>query len=342
MNERPDGDTGTDPDARSGRLSTMGSVRSGVVERVEAVERRSRSGIIGGVRILVGLMWLANLHWKVPPDFGEPTNSGLYKFFDAVTRNSPFAPFTWVVETIVLPNFVVFGWFTLVAETIVAMLLIIGYRTKLAALAGAMLTVPIFLAVLYYDRADEWSWAYFLMFGIHLLLIASDAGRHVGLDGVLDRSAPDAQRSLVPVGIVATAIGVAGLFVARSVAFVGSEAALLGSDAGFTDGDGRLVRRWELKFLWFNPFWALVTIACGVLLIIGARKAWAAWAGGAGFAVAAVGVFATGTFRYLRDDGGVQIVSTASNAAVWGGLAVIGLLIARRASTADGAGRQTT
>ncbi len=309
----------------------MPVVPPAVAEGVRTVEARSRSGIIGGVRILVGLMWLANLHWKVPPEFGEPTNSGLYKFFDAVTRNSPFAPFTWVVETIVLPNFAVFGWFTLIAETIVAMLLIIGYRTKLAALGGALITVPILLSVIYYDRADEWSWAYYLMIGIHLLLLAADAGRHVGLDGVLERAPRDAQRSLLPVGIVAAAIGVAGLFVARSVTFIGSEAALLGSDAGFADADGRLVRRWELKFLWFNPFWALLTIASGVLLIIGARKVWAAWAGGAGFAALAVVVFATGTFDYLRDDGVVQVVSTASNAAVWGGLAIVGLLVARRA-----------
>lgn len=313
--------------------NAVSSLSSSLARRVRSVEERSRSPIIGSVRILVGLMWLANLHWKVPPDFGEPTNSGLYKFFDSVTRNSPFAPFTWFTENVILPNFTVFGWLTLIAETVVATLLIIGYRTKLAALGGALITVPILLAVIYYDRADEWSWAYYLMIGIHLLLLASDAGRHVGLDGVLERSPADAQRRLLPVGVVAIVIGAAGLFVARSISFIGADAALLGSDAGFTDADGRLVRRWELKFLWFNPFWALLTIAGGVLLVIGARRVWAAWAGGAGFAVLAVAVFATRTFDYQRDDGVTQVVSTASNAAVWAGLAIVGLLVARRATT---------
>jgi hypothetical protein len=36
------------------------------------------------------------------------------------------------------------------------------------------------------------------------------------------------------------------------------------------DEDGNLVRRWELKFLWFNPMWAVLTIACGLVLILAA------------------------------------------------------------------------
>ena len=63
-----------------------------------------------------------------------------------------------------------------------------------------------------------------------------------------------------PPGVNSRVIGLLGLFVARSVDFASRQAALLGSDAGFIDGD-RLVRRWELKFLWFNPLWALLTIA---------------------------------------------------------------------------------
>ncbi|CAN5421408.1 hypothetical protein BH23ACT3_BH23ACT3_05960 [soil metagenome] len=299
-------------------------------ERARAIEPRVNHTVIGGVRVLVGLMWLANLHWKVPPDFGEPTNSGLYKFFDSVTQNSPFAPFTWVVEQIVLPNFVFFGWFTLLAETAVAMLLIVGYRTRVAALFGAALAVPITLAVIYYDRADEWSWAYFMMIGLHLVVFATDAGRHGGLDGALARGEPAARRGLTVAGVSAMVIGVLGLFVARSVAFATSEVALLGSDAGFVDADGRLVRRWELKLLFFNPLWALLTIAFGVLLVIGARRVWAAYAGGAGFGVLAIVALALRTFDYARDDGVLQRISTGTNIAVWGGLAIVGLLLARQ------------
>ncbi|MDQ3312111.1 MAG: VWA domain-containing protein [Actinomycetota bacterium] len=305
-------------------------------QRVSGLDERTSGWVIGGARILAGLLWLANLHWKVPPAFGEDNGGGLFKYSESVTRNSPFAPFTWVTEELILPNFRFFGWVTLVVEVLLAMLLLVGYRTRIVALIGAAWSVPILLSVIYYDAADEWSWSYLMMIGLHLLLFATDAGRHLGLDGVLARGGDAARRALTIVGSVAIVIGVLGLFVARSVSFAGSETALLGSDAGFANSDGAITRRWELKFVFFNPLWALLTILLGVLLVIGARgsrMARLALAGGAGFAVIAVVVFITQTFDYLRDDREVP-VSTASNAALWGAFALAGVLLARRSSAA--------
>ena len=301
---------------------------------VAGSDERVRGWVIGGVRILTGLLWLANLHWKVPPAFGDDTGSGLYKYSESVTRNSPFAPFTWVTEEVILPNFRFFGWVVLVSELVVAALLLIGWRTKLVAIAGAILTIPILLSVIYYDGADEWSWSYLMMIALNLVLYASDAGRHIGLDGVLDRGPAAARRALFTVGAVAAVVGVLGLYVARSISFTGDEAALLGSDAGFVDAAGALVRRWELKFLFFNPLWALLTIVLGLLLIGGVRRTLAAWVGAAGFAVLAVVGFVAGTFDYVRSDGSIQVVSTASNVAVWGAAALAGALLARHLAIA--------
>jgi len=300
-------------------------------QRASVLDERLRGGVLGSARIAVGLMWLANLHWKVPPNFGEATGSGLYKYSASVSRNSTFAPFTWVTEEIVLPNFAVFGWFTVIVETVLAVLLIVGYRTKLAALAGAAMTIPIFLSVVYYDRADEWSWAYFLMFAAHLLIYASAAGEHLGLDGVLRRGGRAPKHAIRAVGIVATVVGLLGLYVARSIDFAGKQVALLGSDAGFINDQGDLTRRWELKFVWFNPLWAVLTIALGALAIAAMRLRWAGRVAGAGFAVIALVIFAMQSFDYARDDGALQKVGTAANAAVWASFALV-LLLADRAS----------
>ena len=299
-----------------------------IVRHVSDLDGRCRGAALGVARITVGLLWLANLHWKVPNDFGETSGGGLYKYSESVTRHSPFAPFTWMTEEIILPNFQFFGWFTLILETVLAALLLVGYRTKLAALAGAAMSVPIMLSVLYYDRADEWSWSYLLMIAAHIMLWASDAGAHLGVDGVLRRDATAAHRSLMRLGVLTTVIGVAGLVVARSVSFAGRQVALLGSDAGFV-ADGVLVRRWELKFVWFNPLWAVLTITCGVLLIVAAKQVWAARAAGIGLVALALIVFATRTFEYVRSDDTVQRISSGSNAAMWGGLGLAALLIDR-------------
>lgn len=293
------------------------------------LERRAEGGVIGGVRILVGLMWLANLHWKVPPDFGADNGSGLYKYADSVSRHSTFALYGWINDHIILQHFTFFGWVTVITETCLAALLLIGYRTRIVALVGAAMATLIFFSVIYYDRADEWSWSYFLMIGIHLLLAAVSAGDHVGLDGVLAEPPDRSRGALRVVGGVATIVGVLGLFVARSVDFAGRQVALLGSDGGFVD-EGKITRRWELKFLWFNPLWALLTIAGGVLLIVGYRQLAAAWAGVAMFGAMAVVVFASETFAYVRDDGGTPRIGTASNAAFWAAMALAGGLLAGR------------
>ena len=294
-----------------------------------ALERRAQGATIGGVRIAVGLMWLANLHWKVPPHFGEDNGSGLYKYAAATLRHSTFAPYRWITEHIIVENFVLFGWVTVITETALAALLLIGYRTRVVALAGAAMSTLIFFSVIYYDRADEWSWSYFLMIGVHLLLAAVSAGNHVGVDGVLAEPPERSVAALRVLGWVAGLVGVVGLVVARSVDFAGRQVALLGSDAGFLDED-RVTRRWELKFLWFNPMWALLTIAGAVLLVVGVRRIAVAWAGIVLFATMAIVIFASETFMYDRDDGSVQRIGTASNTAFWAALAFAGALFARR------------
>ncbi len=244
---------------------TFDAPHRSIVERFggQAMSEAVNRAVIAGVRITVGLMWLANLHWKVPPHFGEDTGGGLYKYTASVSRHSPFAPFTWVVEQVILPNFQLFGWITLLTELLLAMLLLAGYRTRWVALAGAAMSVPILLSTVYYDRADEWSWSYFMMIALHLILFATDAGKAHGLDGVLaDPDPRRAERAIRVAGVVALVVGVIGLWVARDVGFAGSKVALLGSDAGFVGDDGKLVRRWELKMMWFNPMWALLTVVC--------------------------------------------------------------------------------
>lgn len=298
------------------------------------MQERVRGYAIGGVRILAGLMWLANLHWKVPTDFGQSNGGGLYKYVAAGAENAPFGPYRWALKELVLPNFQAFGWFTLISETVVAALLLIGYRSRVVALVGAAMAAPIGLSVLYYPNADEWAWSYLMMIGLHVLLWAVPSGDHLGVDGVLAGPPERSQRALRSIGIVAVVVGLLGLFVARSVDFAGRGVALLGSDAGFRDaaGDGALTRRWELKFLFFNPLWALLTVALGVLLILGGRRLVLAYVAAFGFAALAAVVFVQQTFEYLRDDGVVQKIATGTNVALWGGLALASVLFARRAS----------
>ena len=137
------------------------------------------------VRILVGLMWLFNVAWKRPPDFGQVKGGGLYGFTHYAVTNPVFPPFSWVIEHVVLPQFSAFGWGVLVVETLLAMALLTGSWVRLAALVGVAQSLAIGLSV---ARApNEWPWSYLLMVAVHLLLLFAGAGRYLAVDALRAR-----------------------------------------------------------------------------------------------------------------------------------------------------------
>jgi len=84
---------------------------------------RASAAALAALRVLAGLLWLYNVSWKRPPDFGEDSGTGLYGFTQLAVENPVFPPYSWVVENVVLPNFLAFGWMVLVVETLLAVLL---------------------------------------------------------------------------------------------------------------------------------------------------------------------------------------------------------------------------
>lgn len=146
-------------------------------------DSRASRWLVAAARVAVALLWVQNVYWKVPPDFGERRNADLYRFTRDAVDHEVFAPYAFVVEHVVLPNFTLFGWLVLAVEASLGAFLLIGLATRLWALVGVAQTVAIVLSVL--NTPNEWHWSYYLMIAAHLLLFAVAAGRVGGLDGVL-------------------------------------------------------------------------------------------------------------------------------------------------------------
>jgi thiosulfate dehydrogenase [quinone] large subunit len=137
------------------------------------------------VRIVVGLLWIENLSWKVPPDFGAEDRSGLY-YFTSLAVEHPLVPaYSALVEDVILPNFAVFAWGVYIAEICLGVFLIVGLATRFWAVVGIAQTVAIFLSV--GAAPNEWKWSYFLMATAHLAVLGFAAGRVLGLDARLRR-----------------------------------------------------------------------------------------------------------------------------------------------------------
>lgn len=143
----------------------------------------SRSETAGGaipavLRIALGLLWVTNAAWKVPPQFGA-----LRRFTEDAVRYPVFAPYSWIVEHVVLANFIPFAWGVLVTEALLGAFLLVGLATRFWAVVGMLQTIVIALSVL--NAPNEWEWSYYLMFLAHLAVFATAAGRTAGLDALL-------------------------------------------------------------------------------------------------------------------------------------------------------------
>lgn len=135
------------------------------------------------VRVVVGLLWVENLSWKVPPHFGADDDSGLYYFTNLAVEHPLLPAYSSMVENIVLPNFAVFAWGVYIVEICLGLFLILGLATRFWAVIGIMQTVAIFLSV--GAAPHEWQWSYFLMAVAHLAVLGFAAGRVLGLDAIL-------------------------------------------------------------------------------------------------------------------------------------------------------------
>ncbi len=139
--------------------------------------------MIAALRVGVAMMWIQNVGWKVPPDFGRLRDNGLFFWAGQAVEYPVFPPYSAFVDAVVLPNIEIFGWITLLVEGGLGAFLLVGLATRLWAVVGIGQTLAITLSVLF--APHEWHWSYYLMGLAHLAIFATAAGRSYGIDGVL-------------------------------------------------------------------------------------------------------------------------------------------------------------
>lgn len=137
------------------------------------------------VRVAMGWLWLTNLTWKLPPSFdcdpGE--GDGLCYWMGEMVEHSIFPPHAWFVENVALEYYEVFGYLVVGMELLTGVLLILGLLTRFAALLGAVQAANLFIGLS--SSPDEWVWSYLMLFFLHLILMATAAGRYFGVDAYL-------------------------------------------------------------------------------------------------------------------------------------------------------------
>ena len=153
-------------------------------DRFDLAQLRRTQGALAALRMLLGVLWLSNLLWKLPPDFGRYDDRGLLYSFRLAERYA-VGPLADLVHDVVIPHFTLFGWLVFVVEASAGILLLLGLATRLGALIGLGQAVAITLLV--GNAPDEWRWGYALFIAVHVLLLSTPCAARFSLDATRAR-----------------------------------------------------------------------------------------------------------------------------------------------------------
>ena len=130
------------------------------------------------VRIFFGLLWLQQLGWKMPPDFG-----GLREDVVREVQHTILPGYSSIIQHVFLTHFALLGAGIWTAELLVSLSLLFGLFTRLGALLALLLSAQLYVGIAY--APGEWYWAYGMLLMLSLCLVVVPAGRRLGFDQAL-------------------------------------------------------------------------------------------------------------------------------------------------------------
>ena len=290
--------------------------------RAPAIEQR-RAGDIGFLvlRLTLGLMWFYNVAWKRAPEFGREAGNGLYKFTSYAVEYPVFPPYSWLVENLVLPAIVPFGYGVIVAETTAAVLLLTGAWVRIGALVGLAQSVAIALSVMY--APEEWPWSYWLMIAGHVAVLLGASARR----GSLDAARAEGRAPVRQAWVWAAVAALVGLYsVLRSF-----------GDPLAARGPGLVDSGVSLSLGNYNLLGGLVLLVLAGLVVAAARGSRAA-----GLAGAALGVLAAVSLHAQLGFTDPLLGGTPSSAAAYLCLALVCLALVAAPAAAPRTRRTTS
>lgn len=223
------------------------------------------------LRVTLGLLWFYNVAWKRAPDFGREDGNGLYKYTEYGASYPVLDAYGWLVEHVVLPAIVPFGYLVLAAETTAAVLLLTGAWVRVGALVGLLQSVAIALSVMY--APEEWPWSYWLMIAGHVALLLGATARRGSLDAARAQGRAPVRQALVWAAVAA----LAGLY----SLVLSLDDPLAPRGPGLVDADP------SLSLGSYNLLGAVVLLVLAGLLVAAARGSRTAGLAGAGLGVLA-------------------------------------------------------
>ena len=133
-------------------------------------------------RIALGLYWLYEQHWKLPPDFGLHDPRGLMFAFQQSIRYPTVDLYRAFLQDVVVPHFYLFGWLLGLAEVAIGVSLVLGVLTRAGALLSVLQAVNLLIAQ---GRTPEGPWIYLAILAASLCVLLTPSNRRLSIDSRL-------------------------------------------------------------------------------------------------------------------------------------------------------------
>ena len=130
-------------------------------------------------RIAVGLYWLYEQHWKLPPDFGLHDARGLMFAFQQSIQYPTVDLYRVFLQGVVVPHFHLFGWLLGITEVVIGASLVFGALTRAGALMGVLQAVNLLIAQ---GRTPEGPWIYVAILAANLFVLFTPSNRRFSVD----------------------------------------------------------------------------------------------------------------------------------------------------------------
>jgi thiosulfate dehydrogenase (quinone) large subunit len=127
------------------------------------------------IRIFVGYLWFQQLSWKMPPTF-----KGLHPYLAKEGMYTILPGYSYIIQHIFLPNFILLAAGVWTAELLVSLCLIFGIFTRFGALLSVLLSLQLYFGLAF--APGEWYWTYGMLVLLGLAIATVPAGRRFGFD----------------------------------------------------------------------------------------------------------------------------------------------------------------
>ncbi|MDR3576848.1 MAG: hypothetical protein P4L50_23530 [Anaerolineaceae bacterium] len=175
--------------------TNLGTVKQDLNKDSLAPDWLGRYGLVLA-RLVIGLLWVTQLAWKMPPSFGCPANFAVSTSYSARTSglcdwvglmaNYSILPFhAAFVKNIIIPNIAWMGWLIWLMEFSIAVSLILGLFSRLGAAVGIIQSINLFIGLI--AVPNEWYWSYGMLITLHVIFFCIPPGRTLGIDAYLRR-----------------------------------------------------------------------------------------------------------------------------------------------------------